>query len=49
MNELLGELIADDFDFLALEWTSDYYQANQTFYSLIYRPCGYIFLELVSN
>jgi len=34
-------------NFLPLSWTSDY--DNKTYYSVIYNPCGYIHIELVSD
>lgn len=47
LDTLIDDLQTDEMDFLALSWTSDY--DSQTYYSVIFKPCGYVHLELVGN
>jgi len=47
LDTLIDDLQTDGVDFLPLYWTSDF--DNATYYSVIFRPCGYVHLELVGN
>ena len=47
LDTLIDDLQTDEMDFLALSWTSDY--DSLTYYSVIFKPCGYAHLELVGN
>jgi len=48
LDSLIDDLNTDSVSFLPLKWTSDY-DGTTTFYSVIFKVCGYVHLEMVGK